>query len=281
MPSNQNSKRCPVRKKSRSVLRKDHEVGVLSAPSVKVFKGVKKEWLRLAMAQIMIAPAEEAKIKEWDADAIFTYYDRNRAIHMLHQMSKGLQSGTCGVDSKERFKSCSGTRKQIRVQLTLPTGPELFKGHPKKDINHWAIIYKTEHKDKRKWRYETYSNGKHMDILLVEKFLYQPYKKITYCENELEPEELVELMNVLNYSVYYGRERLGYTKYEHTPICRDKFIKKWGHISVNAEEFCKKDGKGVTGLIDTSIELLPYFKKLYELNDKFVYSEEMFGPGPL
>jgi len=280
MPSNQNSKRCPVRKKSRSVLRKDHEVGVLSAPSVKVFKGVEKPWLRKAMRHILIAPAEQAKMREHDPDAIYTYYDRNRAIHMLNDMDKGLQTGTCGAESKERFKSCAGTRKQIRVQLTLPT-EGLFKGHPKKHINHWAILYlNDEHQDKRRWRYETYSNGKHMDILMCDKFLLQPYTKITYCENGLEPEELVELMCVLNYCVYYGRQDNGYTKYEHTPICRDKFIKEWGEISINADEFTGEDWC-IEKHTNNMVILIPYIKKLYEIKKKFVYEETLFGPGPL
>ncbi len=159
-----------------------------------------------AMRHIYQAAELQEKMRKDDPKAIFSYYDRNRAIHTAIKCSKGQQLGTCGKDSKDRFEDVAGTRRQFRVQLSLATGglgiaPVYLK---KKVINHYANIYIDEENKNagfHKWRYETYSNGKHMDILLWDKLRNQKFVKynFTHAYEELytDEDELVELFELM------------------------------------------------------------------------------------
>jgi len=228
MPGQSNTLRCGTEKKNRAALRKQVHIIYPTAPTPAVFAGVQSGMVRQGLKHIISAPFEEERIRKTDPKAMYRYYDRNKAVSILHDMTLGKATGTCGVESEERFKAMSGTRQQIRIQVTLPTNvPGLDQDHPKKAINHFAIIYHDDEytDDIREWRYETYSNGKHMDILMCDKFAYQPFTRIRYHDFEISAALLVDMRNMTNVVQYYALVRYGFIGPLPTQVTKERFIK--------------------------------------------------------
>ena len=126
-----------------------------------------KNTLEYHLNMIKQAPALEAHFKEKNNDPkhIHRYYDRNKACRIVYQTLLGNAKGTCEVETRERFLALAHHRTQaiLCLEMKAPT--------PSGKIYHNVIIY---YEDKE-WRYESYSNGVHMDWRVEDKITGQPW----------------------------------------------------------------------------------------------------------
>ena len=119
------------------------------------------------MRKIVCAPAIEQAQREEDNDPklIYRFYDSNKALRVLNNTLKGLPGiGDCFKESQARFKEMKHRKQAI---ITCDMKSPVIKGY----IFHCAIVYYKA----GEWRYETYSNGSHLDVRLGTKLVYQPW----------------------------------------------------------------------------------------------------------
>lgn len=126
-----------------------------------------KNTLQYHLDMIKKAPEIEAYWKERNKDPkhIHRYYDRNKACRICYQTLLGNAKGTCEAESRERFLALANHRTQalLRLEMKAPT--------PSGKIYHNVLVY---YEDKE-WRYESYSNGSHMDWRVEDKIKAQPW----------------------------------------------------------------------------------------------------------
>ena len=103
----------------------------------------------------------EERLETWrkmgHKNPIFYFYDRNAHVRMLYSpIFENEATGTCMNDTQERLKDMSGKRKQVIASWTLHSKYENRDG-----AYHMFIIYEDDDGD---LRFESYSNGEHMDL---------------------------------------------------------------------------------------------------------------------
>ena len=203
-------------------------------PAVKVFKGVKSDCMRMIMKQIMVAPSHELELRKKDPKAIFRHPDRNKAVKVMWDTMNGNASGTCFKEAEVRFNKLKGTRKQIRLKFRLIVGINSHDAdHPSKAINHSAIVYiDEEFNDSRRWRYESYANGKEFDILLLSKYCHQQMVCQTICDSSgCSMNDIVEFITMMDkikelIKEYKGPSSIAFADY--TEFDTDEIIQALG-----------------------------------------------------
>jgi hypothetical protein len=224
--------------------------GRLNPQVMAMFKTPRSGLMRTAMERIALAPLHQKKLRTKDKKAIFRYYNRNQSIHQMMKCSKNKEAegtGTCGAESLNRMNDeINIGRQHMRVQIQLSC--EEFPDHPKKSINHYAVIYKDgDVMNDTKWRYESYGNGKHLDTTLFFKLLHQNCLSMTITNSNLEMEEEFEIIEMFRLFQKDMRERKGM-----------KDVDKFGF------SFSGERGEGMTAL-----NQVPYVMALAEWRKRF------------
>lgn len=117
------------------------------------------------------APALQKQYRKdtGDSKAIFAYYDTNQAARILHNTMTGNHgTGKCVKESAVRFVKML-PRRQATVKINMEVPKEICS---RGFVFHQAIVYQDTDGE---WRYETYSNGKHIDYRLTDKFKGQAW----------------------------------------------------------------------------------------------------------
>ena len=224
--------------------------GRLNPQVMAMFKTPRSGLMRKAMERIALAPLHQERLRKSDKKAIFHYYDRNQAIHQMMKCSKNKEAegtGTCGAESLKRMEDeINIGRSHMRVQLQLSC--EDFPEHPKKSVNHYAVIYKDgDVMNDTKWRYESYGNGKHLDTTLFFKLIHQNCLYMAITNSNLEMEEEFEIIEMFRLFKKDERERKG-----------KKDVNKFGF------GFTGERGEGMTAL-----NQIPYVKAMDKWRKRF------------
>ena len=150
----------------------------------------------------------EQRLEDWrrkgHKNPIFYFYDRNAHVRMLYSpIFENQATGTCIPDTKKRLKEMSGKRKQTIASWTLYSKYENRSG-----AFHQFIIYEDDDGD---LRFESYSNGEHLDLDLF--LWFSPH----LCSS------------IQEFKMYYNSQHNGWSKRQFKRL----YNKMLNHIELN------------------------------------------------
>ena len=127
-------------------------------------------------------------LKYNDPKHIHRYYDRNKACRIAYATAEGKSIGTCVAESKKRFLE---TIKRRPIQATIAIERDERRSGIGM-IYHQAIIYYED----GEWRYETYSNGIHMNFRVKDKIKFHPWDnfQINWMTSAFKEQKFVEFI---------------------------------------------------------------------------------------